>query len=125
MSGRVWNLFGFLSSGYFKVLNLVFLMDLEKLKDKLRSYSQEDIVFNEPHFSENLVAREGSRAEVIKNILNPDKLIGFSVALGKYGDLKYELYFRVNNFRTMILPVIFDKGGKNLYMLTYIMRYRI
>lgn len=48
---------------------------LEKLKRKLKSYSREQIEFNEPHFTQQLEAREGSREKVIENMLNPEKLV--------------------------------------------------
>lgn len=32
-------------------------MDLERIKSKLKSYKKEDIIFNEPHFTERLVLK--------------------------------------------------------------------
>lgn len=96
-------------------------MDLERIKSKLKSYKENDIIFNEPHFTERLILREGSRKEVIKNLLDPEKL----VHVEEEKPDKYKLYFKMSNTRTMILPIIFDKDNKKcLYMLTYIMRYR-
>ncbi len=99
--------------------------DLHELKKKLRSYSEEDIIFNEPHFSQQLALREGSRRDVISNLLDPEKLVYSYVEEGMQGDPVHCLHFRISNTRTLRLPVIFDfRGGKNLYILTYIMRYR-
>lgn len=99
--------------------------ELEELKQKLRSYRKEDIEFNEPHFTQQLLLREGSREEVIKNLLNPEKLVYVYSEKGKYGDDVYCLHFKISNTRTMRLPVIFDRNNrKGLYMLTYIMRHR-
>lgn len=96
-------------------------MDLEKVKSKLKSYKKEDIIFNEPHFTEMLILREGSREDVTKNLLNPEKLVHAE----EEKPSKYKLYFKMSNTRTMILPIIFDKDNKKcLYTLTYIMRYR-
>ncbi len=98
---------------------------LENLKNRLRRYSKEHIEFNEPHFSQQLSLREGSRKEVIRNLLNPAKLKYVYQEKGRYGDTIYCLHFKISNTRTMRLPVIFDrKGKKNLYIITYIMRYR-
>ena len=49
--------------------------DIEKLKNKLRSYERKDIKFNEPHFTQQLILREGNKEEVINLLLNPDKLV--------------------------------------------------
>lgn len=96
-------------------------MDLVQVKSKLRSYKREDIIFNEPHFTERMVLRDGNKEEVIKNLIEAERL----VYAEKEDNNKYVLYFKMSNTRTMILPVIFDKDGKKcLYILTYIMRYR-
>jgi len=100
-------------------------MKLECIKLLLRSYEKEDVLFNEPHFTNQLAAREGSREDVLKNILNPERLAYASVRTGKHGDDVYSLYFKISNTRTMKLPVIFNPSGKKgLYILTYIMRHR-
>lgn len=98
---------------------------LDALKKKLLSYKRADIIFNEPHFTRQLILREGDRSSVIQNLLNPVRLIGVRVEVGEYGDMKYALFFDVEQSKTMILPVIFDTHRKkSLYVLTYIMRYR-
>ena len=99
--------------------------DIEELKKKLRSYNEEDIEFNEPHFSQQLMLREGNREDVINRILFPDSLVYISKDRGKYGDLIYSLHFEVSNNRTLRIPVIFDRNNKkSIYIITYIMRYR-
>jgi len=99
--------------------------DLEKLKKKLKSYNKEDIEFNEPHFTQQLELREGSKEEVINNLLKPDKLVYSYQEKGKYGDIVHCLHFKLSNTRTLRLPVIFDiNNKKGLYILTYIKRYR-
>ena len=98
---------------------------IEELKKKLRNYIGKDITFNEPHFTQQLILREGSREEVINNLLNPEKLVYYYKERGKQGNEVYCLYFRISNTRTMKLPVILDKNNKKgLYIKTYIMRYR-
>lgn len=99
--------------------------DLDSIKSKLKSYSRGDIIFNEPHFTRQLILREGNKESVIHELLNPDHLVYFLTESGKRGDTVHVLHFKVSNTRTLRLPVIFDKRGKKcLYILTYIMRYR-
>jgi hypothetical protein len=99
--------------------------DIEQIKQRLRTYQEADIHFNEPHFSQQLLLREGKRDDVIHNLLQPDCLDQSTSETGKYGDIVHTLHFGVSNTRTMILPTIFDPGcRKGLYILTYIMRYR-
>jgi hypothetical protein len=99
--------------------------DVEQIKEKLRMYNKGEIIFNEPHFTIRLMMREGSKEEVISNLLSPDRLVYSYKEEGSFGEVIHCLHFKISNTRTMRLPVIFDaKGRKNLYILTYIMRYR-
>ena len=99
--------------------------DIESLKRRLKDYSIKEISFNEPHFTQQLTLREGSKKDVVHNLLNPDKLIYSYQESGKYGETIHCLHFNISNTRTMRLPIIFNPHGKKgLYMLTYIMRYR-
>ncbi|MFH1065954.1 MAG: hypothetical protein V1734_05610 [Nanoarchaeota archaeon] len=99
--------------------------DIEEIKKKLKSYKAEDIEFNEPHFTQQLILREGSRKEVIKHLLNPESLAYSYPEKGKYGDIKHCLLFKISNSRTMKIPVLFDRNSKKgLYIITYIMTYR-
>ena len=99
--------------------------DIDKLKEKLRSYTKKDIEFNDPHFTQQLELREGNAGEVMDNLLNPDKLVYSYQEKGKYGDTVHCLHFKISNTRTLRLPTIFDKNNKKgLYILTYIKRYR-
>ncbi len=99
--------------------------DIQKIKNKLRTYTKKDIEFNEPHFTQQLLLREGNEEDVITNLLNPDKLVYSYQEKGKYGDTIHCLHFKISNTRTMRIPVILDKDNeKSLYIITYIMRYR-
>lgn len=99
--------------------------NVEEIKEKLRTYKRQDLIFNEPHFSYRLILREGNREEVIKNLLNPYNLVYSYQQEGSLGDIIHCLHFKISNKRTMRLPVVFNKNNKkNLYILTYIMRYR-
>ncbi len=97
--------------------------DLKKIKDKLKSYSKNDIVFSN-HAKLQIILREGNQEFVVSQILNPKNLIDVVVDK-KENNLKYVLIFKISNSKTMKLPVILDKKGKKeLYIITYIMRYR-
>ncbi len=98
--------------------------DVKKLKTKLKSFSEKEIQFNEPHFTQQMMLREGKRKEVIKNLLNPENLVYSYQEIGKHGDIIHCLHFKISNTRTMRLPVIFDRKKKGIYIITYIMRYR-
>lgn len=96
--------------------------DIEEVKKKLRTCKKEDIIFNNLHFENMLLLREGSKEDVIKNVLNPSKLVYSYQEKGRKGDIIHNLHFKISNTRIMKLPVIFGKKG--LYIITYIMRYR-
>jgi len=99
--------------------------DLDYIKKKLSSYSRSQIIFNEPHFTNQLLLRDGSREQVIDLLLNPSKLVHYYTEIGTYGEIKYCLIFNLSNNLSLRIPIIFDiNGGKNLYILTYIARYR-
>jgi len=99
--------------------------NIDEVKDRLRSYSRKDVQFNEPHFTQQMLLRDGNKETAFNNILRPDNLVYVYSKEGKYGDRIYDLYFEVSNTRTLKLPIIFDrKNKKNLYILTYVMRYR-
>lgn len=99
--------------------------NVKELKGKLRTYKREDVSFNEPHFTQQLMLREGNREEVFQQLLNPDKLVYSYQEEGRYGDIKHTLHFEISGSRTMILPVILDPNNqKGLYVITYIMRHR-
>ncbi len=101
------------------------LEDVASIKQKLRQYELKDLEFNEPHFSQQLLLREGNKTMVIRHLLDPVCLVSVRKELGKYSDNKFALHFSVSSSLTMIIPVIFDKSAKkSLYILTYIMRYR-
>lgn len=101
------------------------MVDVESIKNRLQSYTADALEFNEPHFSHQLLLRGGSMAMVVSNLLNPTQLIGVHEELGKYGDMKHTLFFKMTAQQTMILPVIFDRNTKkSLYIITFIIRYR-
>lgn len=38
--------------------------DIEELKKKLKTYKKEQIIFNEPHFTQQMILREGNKEEL-------------------------------------------------------------
>ncbi len=98
---------------------------VSEMRIRLSQYCRRDIRFNEPHFTHMLLLREGNKEEVIRNLLEPEDLVHMYSEKGKRGDIKYSLYFRMSNTRTMKIPVILDLNKKKcIFVLTYIMRYR-
>ena len=91
---------------------------VETMKSLLKTYNRKNILFNEPHFSRQMALRQGNKEEVFQQIFHPERLIHVE----KQGRIKYALYFKVSGTRTLKLPVLVKR--KNLYILTYIMRYR-
>ena len=97
---------------------------IQEIRKRLRQYRKENIEFNDPHFTEQMILRGGRKQEVIDNILDPKRL-AYVCEEFKGKTVVHDLHFKISNTRTMRLPVIFDKDGqKGLYILTYIMRYR-
>ena len=99
--------------------------DIESLKKKLQTYTPKEITYNEPHFTDQLMLREGNKEDVVHTLLTAETLVYSYQEIGKHGDIIHCLHFKISNTRTIRLPVIFDRlGKKDLYILTYIMRYR-
>ncbi|MBU1603927.1 MAG: hypothetical protein KJ583_01295 [Nanoarchaeota archaeon] len=92
--------------------------NLEKIKARLRSYSKEDIEFNEPHFSIKLDREKIDLKEVIKNVLKPDKLVFAGISKSKNPNYKYvfDLYFKLSKNRIFKIPV--SMKSKSLYLIT-------
>ncbi len=96
-------------------------MNVDEAKRRLAALAKENIRFNEPHFTNQLLLREGKHSEVLEHITQPTALVKVVSQPSKYGDTKHALHFATND-KTIILPVIFDDKG--LYILTYIKRHR-
>ncbi|MBS3172594.1 hypothetical protein J4438_03370 [Candidatus Woesearchaeota archaeon] len=92
-------------------------MDLEQLKNNLKNYKKEEIIFKR-HALNSIALRGSSKEFIIEHLLNPVKLVDFE----EQGLDKYKLIFYISNSKTMILPVVLKE--KRLYILTFIMRYR-
>ncbi len=98
-------------------------VDVNEIKKLLKKLKPENIKFT-IHAENQILVRDGNKREVVKNILDPKKLVYVYKEKGSRGEWIYCLHFAISKNRTMRLPVIFKDGGKNLYILTYIMRYR-
>ncbi|MFH1638153.1 MAG: hypothetical protein ABIB71_07030 [Candidatus Woesearchaeota archaeon] len=94
--------------------------EVEEEKKKLRKVKR--IIFNEPHFTTQMILREGSKREVISNIKNPKNLVGIEKSITNRD--RISLYFKICDTRTMKIPAKFKRRGKALYIFTYIMRHR-
>lgn len=85
-------------------------MDLEKLKEKLNSYSKEDIIITN-HAEIQAIFREIELDEVIENILNPEKLVYFEEQLSQNPEeKKYNCYFAYS--KEFAHRYIFTTNGK-------------
>ncbi len=90
----------------------------EKIKKILRQYKKEDIDCNEPHFTLKLDRLKIDRKEVIKNMLNPEKLVfaGISESKNKNYRFVYDLYFKLSKNRIFKIPISIKP--KSLYLIT-------
>lgn len=90
----------------------------DKIRAILRSYSKEDIEYNEPHFTIKLDRLKIDRKEVIKNILKPDRLafVGVSESKNPDYDQVYDLYFKLSRNRIFKIPS--SLKPKSLYLIT-------
>lgn len=98
------------------------MVDIETIRNRLKSIDAKNIRFNEPHFTERMLVRGGNRDAVMRHLTQPELLVHVEEQKGKYGDPKYVLYFQISATRTLILPIIFQKQG--VYILTFILRHR-
>ncbi|MDP6548093.1 MAG: hypothetical protein QF917_04015 [Candidatus Woesearchaeota archaeon] len=93
--------------------------DIIKVKEELKKYSENQIVFNEPHVTQRCLIRDISKEEVVQNLLKPDKLVYAGKQESKFpNEKKYDLYFVFSNTRAYRLPVILKE--KSLYVITVI-----
>lgn len=92
--------------------------DIEKIRNILKKYNEENLDYNEPHFTLKLERLKIDRKEVIKNILNPDKLVLVGISESKNPNYEhiYDLYFRLSKNRMFKIPVSIKP--KSLYLVT-------
>lgn len=90
----------------------------DKIKVILKSYSKEDLTYNEPHFTLKLDRLKIDRKEVVKNILKPEKLVFVGVSESKNPNYEYvyDLYFKLSNNRLFKIPTSIK--AKSLYLIT-------
>ena len=92
--------------------------DVEKIKERLKNYSKENLEYNEPHFTLKLDREKIDRKEVINNILKPDRLafVGVSESKNPNYDYVYDLYFKLSKNRIFKIPA--SLKPKSLYLIT-------
>ena len=90
----------------------------DKIKVIMKSYSKEDLTYNEPHFTLKLDRLKIDRKEVVKNILKPEKLVFVGVSESKNPNYEYvyDLYFKLSNNRLFKIPTSIK--AKSLYLIT-------
>ena len=86
-------------------------MELEKFKEKLRTYSERDIIFTK-HAQIRLITRDINLNEVVENIINPEKLVFFEEQTTKSDFKKYDCYFSYSENLTH--RYVFTTNGKIL-----------
>ncbi len=68
-------------------------MELNELKEKLRNYKKEEIIFA-PHAEIQAFSRDVDLEEVRRNIMNPEKLVYAKEQDAKFrNEEKYDCYF--------------------------------
>jgi len=73
-------------------------MNLEELKQKLRSYKKSEIIITD-HAKIRALVRDMDLNEVRENIINPEKLSAFKeVEAEKNNERKFECYFAYSKF---------------------------
>ncbi|HLD15293.1 MAG TPA: hypothetical protein VJB94_01810 [Candidatus Nanoarchaeia archaeon] len=92
--------------------------NVEKIKKRLRKYTEKDLEYNEPHFTLKLEREKIDKREVIKNILKPDNLafVGISESKNPNYNYIYDLYFKLGNNRVFKIPISIKP--KSLYLVT-------
>lgn len=96
------------------------LIEARKLLERI---TVSKIRSNEKHIQYRLIARGCTRHEIIRMLLSPHLLVKTTKVLGDHGDIKYELWFLMEDGTYALIPVIFD-NQQGLYVLTFIKRYR-
>ncbi len=86
-------------------------MDLENFKAKLRTYSEKDIIFTK-HAQIRLITRNIDLKEVVKNIINPEKLVFFEEQTTETNFKKYDCYFSYS--KNLTHRYVFTINGKIL-----------
>ncbi|MBI3413151.1 MAG: DUF4258 domain-containing protein [Candidatus Aenigmarchaeota archaeon] len=87
-------------------------MELSEMKDLLKGYKRHEIEFG-PHSSIRMTERELQEEEIIKNLLNPDKLIDLEEQPAKReGERKFKLIFEKSNTSSLIVIVVLKPSHK-------------
>jgi hypothetical protein len=86
-------------------------MNLQEFKAKLKTYSEKDIIFTK-HAQIRLIIRDIDLKEVVKNIINPEKLMFFEEQTTESNFKKYNCYFSYSG--NLTYRYVFTINGKIL-----------
>lgn len=96
-------------------------MGLGKLKEKLREYEKEQIIFTS-HTDIRAIEHELPAELIIGNLQNPENLIDFMEQKARnLGESKFKLIFRLSNTKFLIVVAVLNKS---ISIVTAFMRYR-
>ena len=96
-------------------------MNLEEMKKKLKTYTEDEIVLKE-HTLIRCFQREITRELIFTNLLNPEKLIDIIAEESRYsGEKKFKLIFELSRNKNFIIIISFNK---KLNIITSVIRYR-
>jgi hypothetical protein len=96
-------------------------MNLEEMKKKLKTYTEEQIILKE-HTLIRCFQREITRELISTNLLNPEKLIDIIEEVSRYsGEKKFKLIFELSRNKSLIVIITVNK---KLNIITSVIRYR-
>jgi hypothetical protein len=96
-------------------------MDIDELKGKLRTYSEEQIIIKE-HTLIRCFQRGITRETIVGYITNPEKLVDAIEETAKYpGERKFKLVFEQSRNKNFIIVLTMNR---KLNIVTSIIRYR-
>lgn len=96
-------------------------MDIEEIKKKLKSYTEEQIILKE-HTMIRCIQREITKEMIVKQLLNPENLIDIIEQEAKYlVEKKYKLVFELSRNKSFIIVVTINKI---INIVTVLIRYR-
>jgi len=96
-------------------------MNLEEMKKKLKTYTEEQIILKE-HTLIRCFQRGITREMIIDYLLNPDRLVDMIEQESKYpGERKFKLIFELSRNKSFIIVVAINK---KLNIVTTVIRYR-
>lgn len=98
--------------------NRVKTENVQKIQEILKEYHVENIEYNEPHFTLKMDRLKIDKKEVVKNLLNPERLVLVGVSESKNVNYEHvhDLYFKLSKNRMFKIPASIKP--KSLYLIT-------